>query len=813
MIRLLRRLIAKLLHRKPDPGSLAHEKWETSFPAGRNKRLEEAENERFFAGVEQGAFQLELRRSHLFAWALNSLYRYRNFAVDLEIELAEENGHSAAGAVFRYANGENYYYALVSSDGRFRLDVVFNGNPMTLIPWLEIPLQESRFTLRIIAHNDNLSFYIDREWIAEIDDETVASGYLGFAGQNYGEGERARFLLHRLALESRPMEVEVLYYRWTRFMRPDPERRIALARRLFGFEQYTVALIQLRRAFADKEASAADRFFAAECRINLGMYGAALEDVEQVLRLDPDHREARLEKANLLYLENRFLDAKEYLAQIIHDFPEHAVLHNLYGNVEFALGNWEDSAQLYLRACELEPEMPIFLLNAARGLENAGRRHEAVSYYLSAARLFFRQEGLEDLPFIFARLEELAPEEPELRALKGKSAFQNGDLLMARRYFDELIERGEAESDVFFLRGILQAGEGDWERAVLSLRRAVELEPEEGLYWMKLAEALHHAGEDPRDALAKARELDPENGWVHHLHGLIALEEGEVDTAEELLYSAWCRLPEEEEVLLNYSQALYRNRGIDAALRIFPAKEEISARLANQKGNLYAAERRYEEALRWYRQAVEEVPEDPVYLENIAALLFEMEQINEAEDYLRKQLELSPTARGYALMGRIASEKGELRRAEEAFREAIRSDAELGWVRLELAELLNRFGRWREAVEQAEAAYGGDAEFKARDFVARIKEEHELRYECAACGREWWVPRDIPEQSRVRLRGEPSGESPAGRCPSCGKVYCIACALEHMQENRFVCAECGERLKLNDDGLKYLAVRYAEENA
>jgi transcription initiation factor IIE alpha subunit len=34
-----------------------------------------------------------------------------------------------------------------------------------------------------------------------------------------------------------------------------------------------------------------------------------------------------------------------------------------------------------------------------------------------------------------------------------------------------------------------------------------------------------------------------------------------------------------------------------------------------------------------------------------------------------------------------------------------------------------------------------------------------------------------------------------------------------MQENRFVCAECGERLKLNDDGLKYLAVRYAEENA
>jgi tetratricopeptide (TPR) repeat protein len=805
---MLRRLLAKLLHRKPAPGSIAHEKWESTFTRGKNRRFQVVDTDRYAARNERGFFRLQLRRSRHFAWVLNEMYRYRNFVLDLDIEFGEENGHSAAGAVFRYVNEENYYYALISNHGYFRLDVVFNGNPITLIPWLEIPLQEERFLMRVIAHNDNLSFYLDKEWIAEIDDETVASGYVGFAAQNYEERDHAELRFNRVALESRPVEVEVLYYRWTRFIHPDPERRITLARRLFGFEQYTAALIQLRRAFADREPTAEEHFFTAECQLNLRLYDSALQEVEAALEIDPEYREARLEKANLLYLQNRFLEDKEYLGEIIDDFPENAVLHNLFGNVEFALGNWNEAAERYLWARELEPEMPIFTLNAARAFDNAGRDEKAAELYTAAARLFFRQEGLDDLPPIFARMAELDPENPEIIALRGKTAFQQGDFSRARMFFDRLIERGEERSDIYFLRGVLQVREGAWESAAASLGRAVELEPAEALYWMKLAEARYHAGEDPGEALERARELDPENGWIFNLAGLIDLEEGRPEEAEAHLHRAYETLSGESEVLLNYSQVLHSLYGLEEALRIFPDDEEIGAALANQKGNLFAAEQRFEDALTWYRRAVSEEPENPVFLENIAALLFEMEQINEAEDYLRKLLELHPTARGYALMARIAAEKGELSRAEQAYREALRSDSGAVWVRIELAEVLYRFGRWQEALEHAEAAYGSEAEARAREFVTRVREEHEIRYQCSKCGREWWVPKDIPEQSRVRLHGEPSGESPAGRCPSCGNVYCVACAMEHMEESRFVCLNCGERLKLNDDGLKYLVMRY-----
>jgi len=92
--------------------------------------------------------------------------------------------------------------------------------------------------------------------------------------------------------------------------------------------------------------------------------------------------------------------------------------------------------------------------------------------------------------------------------------------------------------------------------------------------------------------------------------------------------------------------------------------------------------------------------------------------------------------------------------------------------------------------------------------INRIRDITEEHFECAECGRKWWVPRDIPEQSQVRLYGEPPGEMPAGICPSCGRVYCVACASGHMENQRFLCASCGGPLKLSKNGLKYLALQY-----
>ena len=99
------------------------------------------------------------------------------------------------------------------------------------------------------------------------------------------------------------------------------------------------------------------------------------------------------------------------------------------------------------------------------------------------------------------------------------------------------------------------------------------------------------------------------------------------------------------------------------------------------------------------------------------------------------------------------------------------------------------------------------------DLVQAFRERYEVAYRCSGCGREWWVPREVPRQGRLVVRGEPPGQAPAGVCPVCGRIYCVGCASEHVVDSRLTCAVCGEPLKLSDQRLVYLFRCIMDERA
>ena len=59
----------------------------------------------------------------------------------------------------------------------------------------------------------------------------------------------------------------------------------------------------------------------------------------------------------------------------------------------------------------------------------------------------------------------------------------------------------------------------------------------------------------------------------------------------------------------------------------------------------------------------------------------------------------------------------------------------------------------------------------------------------------------------------PPDDSPAGACPSCGKIFCIACRKDQLQDSRFTCPDCGEGLKLSDNRLRYLVRLHLQRDA
>lgn len=813
-----------LRRKKHDREDIVFERWETSFskvrrittflfPRRREKlfRFTEESTDRYSGEVEDGKVVLTLKKTNIFGWIINPWFRYRDFVLEAELAIDPENGDSSCGFIVKYANEFNYYYFLISKRNHFRFDVVFNGNPMTLIPWTPLILeQDMEFQVRIIVRGSRFSFFINHEWVGEVADETIDAGKLCFAAQNYNEKDQARFTLKRMAFDSRPIQVETQYYRWNNYIPVPPQNRITLATSLYNQGQYAPAIIQLKRAAEQIELSEQELLMLGDSLLHGELYREALESFNKVLTIHPNNRQAIIGRAESLYLLNRFIELKEFLSTKIHFCDDSSILWNLLGNVHYSLGNWKNAGEAYERAVERDSSMPLYRINAARSYERSGNTSKARDYYLDATRMLFREEAYDDLTGLIPKIEELDAGNAEVKALAAKMLFHEGSLEKAEKLFTTLVEEDYEDSTIYFLLGLLKARSELYEEALALLRRAIDMRSDVALYWYRYAETLFHAGEDPIEPMKRAIELDPDDVWINNLYGTYLLETGSAEDALLYLEKAVDASEDDELILLNYAEALFRAGKRKKAYALLQ-NHEPSAGIHNQLGNFFSKESRYEEAIEHYEAALRHEADNPVFMENCAAANLECDQVNRAEELLVKSLQISDSPSVYNLLGNVAVVRGEHRRAEAAYLECLQREPDHTECRINLAELYLLLGEYEKTAELIEEIKQecGDLPRLAR-VEAQWKDIAELHLHCCVCGREWLVPRFIEDQPPVQLHGEPPGEAPAGVCPSCGKVYCVECAKHHLRDNRFVCRDCHDYLKLKDNHIRYLILTYVE---
>lgn len=804
------RWLFKPKNKKVDLDQIRSERWETTFGSFQEKRFIREEGDGYAVVPEDRSMKMEITRSRLFAWTINPWFQYRDCLVDADLEFGAQNASSAVGLVFRYTNDENYYYCMVSRSGRFRFDVVFNGTPIPLVPWLELPQSlPDRFNFQVIAHGQHFSFYLDKEWIAEVADDHLEAGRIGWAGQNYGDRPLAEFRLHRFAVESRAVEVEAQFLRWTGYVEVEPSQRRVLARTFFSFGKFVEAQLQMRRALADSPATLEDLFFLVQCAIRQEFYDDAMRLNLQILDRDPQWELALREKANILYLQSRYLELRDYLKSLMERFPEDEVLWNLLGHALTGLGRFQEALQAYKQASELNPRMPLFLFNAGLSSERLRNNHAAVQYFLQAGTEFFRQEAWTDVGETLARLEALgASAQIEVQALKGKFLFQQGDRHQARHLLKKALDAGSADSAVHFLFGLILKEEGSLAEALASVDRASTLEPEFYLYHFKAAELRHQLGQASfQDSLQRAMELEPSNPWILNFKGLTG-----ADQAERLFYleKAHLAAPAEKDISLNLSDLYHRLGRREEAFKLLAGFED-SAPVFNHRGNLFSRENRFDEALVEYEKALQLDPTNPDYMENAAACALELEMFLRSEELLLDLLEIRPTVKAYTALGNLMRQVGDFVRSEVALRTALETDPVYRPAQIELGYLYltrQKFPLVQAILKDLRPVLKGDSTHPdtaaARELEAVFRRQTMEKIHCADCGRLWWVPRVLPPQSALKVHGEIPDQAPAGRSPATGKVYCVGCAQKHMKDGRFLCPDSGEFLQLKEDQLKYL---------
>ncbi len=849
----------------PEPGSLVEELWIAELARAEEGRFLEMDEPGYSArylppSEKEGGqgIELSLKRHDFFAWTEAPLYRQADFVLEGEFSLPPESPYSACGFLFRYQDEGNFYAVLVSNRGFFRLDVVFNGSPRALVAWTELPGRSApadSLSLRVIARGERFTLVIDDEWAAEAADESFDRGHIAFAAQNYGpEGgpSPARFVLRSCMVDSRPVELETWYYRWNYLIAPDPAARRRLAQTLFAMGESLAASVQLRKIEKRRPLDADEQFLKAEAALRLGLEEDADAALDACLALDPGRNDAAEEKANLLYLRGRYLELRDCLAALLPRRRDNARLLCLSGHALFGLGDYAGAAAEYRAAADLAlgsgggsadgPGEPaagaaLFRMNEARAWDQARRKPEAAEAYLAAARLFSAQEADDDLALALHRLGALKAKGAEVKEIKAKALYRAGKKEAAAKLLAELVEDGSSDSGTHYTLGLILAERGQGEGALERFEAAARLEPGYPLYAFRYAERLFLLGRDAGAAIQRALELygkapsadgpprGPERGWALNLAGQEALARGDLALARGYLEAARQSLPGAQEPAINLADLESREGRIEEALAALAPFPE-SAACRNQAGNAYAraagtakdsleveqAEALLESAAREYLRAAALDPSSPEYQTNLAAAYIELERYSDAEERLRKALDLGGGSRTLLITGNLASVYGDLPRAEAAYRlglESAREDPSL------LAALGRCYLALRNVPKAEAIALRLDAASPER--AARLRSEiQEATTEplaCSACGRKWRVPRDLPAQSAGAIRAMPPDESPAGSCPRCGKVFCIACRKAELADSRFTCPDCGEALKLSDNRLIYLVREHVRRAA
>lgn len=330
---------------------------------------------------------------------------------------------------------------------------------------------------------------------------------------------------------------------------------------------------------------------------------------------------------------------------------------------------------------------------------------------------------------------------------EGQNAQQRGDLNSAVRFYSSAIKFDPSLFQAYYQRATALAALGRDAEAETDLRKTVELRPDFARAYRALGQILLDRGmtEDAKRELSRSIELEPKLGGVRipYASALIksgeaeraivqlraAIEQGEsAPLAYALLGVAEERLGKPDDAFADYSRAIemdannataregrariLENRGelakaiqdYSTAYRAHPS-HEVGIKLAN----LHARAGQPQAAIQAYRALIQEKPNDLLLRAELARLLSENGQTEDAMKEMSALVTINPRdAKLLVIAGDIFfRDKPEV--AADYYRKAVESEPNNNRARVQLAASLVRSMKYETALPVLADAIGREA--------------------------------------------------------------------------------------------------------
>jgi hypothetical protein len=144
-------------------------------------------------GYSDGVYRIAVRAPELAIWA-NKQEReaWTDMVVQVEAYRAAGPIDNQYGVIVRYRDRGNFYLFSVASDGLYAVQMLRNGQWIDLRPWTasQAVRQENGVNaLRVECQGATFRFFVNEEFLTQVEDSTFPSGGLGLLAGSFLESD------------------------------------------------------------------------------------------------------------------------------------------------------------------------------------------------------------------------------------------------------------------------------------------------------------------------------------------------------------------------------------------------------------------------------------------------------------------------------------------------------------------------------------------------------------------------------------------------------------------------------------------------
>jgi cellulose synthase operon protein C len=512
----------------------------------------------------------------------------------------------------------------------------------------------------------------------------------------------------------------------------EAQRTLEGARAESGDDAY-FALLEGEIALHDNKLAEADKAFvralkqggAARAQWGVARVALSRTDVAQqkaavteMLKLSPEHVEARLALARLLWNEGKQSEATSELDRALGrekvgdrflwaSKAASAGSYSMLGFVNESRGHLSQARKAYDEALAADPYMIEALLGSGRVLLRERRWNDALARFESALNLAQKSNG--GLVLSGRRADV------EARLGQSHAQLSLNRAPEAKATLAELMKVNPNDAEIVRAAGQAEDVVGNQSGAEELLSKSIELAPTTFAGYLSLAQHYFKLGRADKasETLNDAASKVEENVEMRRMLGQSELVRGRFDSAVHEFKRATEIDPDNLDAQFGLASAYRRTNELDKARALLDAiaKRDVQfAGLALERGLLLEAQGKFDEAVKAYRAAHLKDPGDTALNLRLGAAQVEAGQLDDAEMTLQSVMrEMPNSAEAEYFSGRLALARGRGPDALTHFDRALSLDGTQALYHLYAARAALDMGNLGRTLDEAEATLSRDA--------------------------------------------------------------------------------------------------------